>query len=240
MRVGYAAVLAILLSTSVVSRSAEEAVELVAARQARDGADVTQLQQYIQATSKEASAKNSAELYERLALFNYWLCEAGHDQQDERIVKRAAQDGVSAAEKAIALNSNSSESHRLLSSLLGELIPLAFAGGMRYGKRASEEADKAIKLDPANPSAYITRALNYFFTPAMFGGNRDKAIEMLKKASELDPKSDTAHIWLAQVYLAAERREEALNEINAAGRLNPNRAMQKYVYKKVATHAGAR
>jgi Tfp pilus assembly protein PilF len=28
-----------------------------------------------------------------------------------------------------------------------------------------------------------------------------KAIEMLKKAIRLDPASDTAHIWLAQVYL---------------------------------------
>jgi tetratricopeptide (TPR) repeat protein len=123
-----------------------------------------------------------------------WLCEAALEHNDGKLLKQAAEDGVAAAEKAAALNPNSSEAHRLKGNALGELIPHVFAGGMRYGRRSTAELDKAIELDPNNENAYVARATAYFFTPAAFGGSRDKAIGMLKKAIELDPSSDTAHL----------------------------------------------
>lgn len=212
---------------------AEDNPEVVTARKARDQAEVESLRKVIDKGRSEAQQHETAEAYERLAQFELWLCEAAHGHNDDKLIKQAAEDGVAAAEKAVALNPNSSEAHRLEGEALGELIPHAFAGGMRYGRRSTAELEKAIELDSKNGNAYIGRATAYFFTPAAFGGSRDKAKEMLKKAIELDPSSDTAHIWLAQVYLAGGQHDEALREINEARRLNPERGFAKYVYAQV-------
>lgn len=65
-------------------------------------------------------------------------------------MKQAAQDGVAAAEKTVALDASSSEAHRLEGDALGELIPHVFAGGMRYGRRSTEGLDKAsAQIHPA-------------------------------------------------------------------------------------------
>jgi tetratricopeptide (TPR) repeat protein len=223
----------VLLLAAASTVEAEDNPVVATARKARDQAEVESLRKVIDKTRSEAQQHGTPEVYQRLAQFELWLCEAALEHNDDKLIKQAAEAGVAAAEKAVALNPNSSEAHRLEGNALGELIPHVFAGGMRYGRRSTAELDKAIELDPNNENAYVARATAYFFTPAAFGGSRDKAIGMLKKAIELDPSSDTAHIWLAQVYLAAGRHDDALREINEAQRLNPERGLAKHVYNQV-------
>jgi len=163
------------------------------------------------------------------------MYEAAQAHHDNKLLKESAQGGIAAAEKAVKLNANSSEAHRLLGHLLSELIPHVFAGGMRYGSRSTAEVEKAIQLDPRNAEAYVDRGTNYFFTPEMFGGSKEKAIEMLKKAIDLDPNSDTAHAWLASVYQATGRHNDARREIQEALRLNPDRGFAKYVSSQIAS-----
>lgn len=207
--------------------------ELAAMRKARDHADVAALRTAIDATKQAAQQKNTADAYEQVAQLDSWLCEAGHGQNDNKLIKEAAQHGVDAAKKAVELDPKSSEAHRLEGDLLGQLIPYVFAGGMRYGQQSTSELERAIELDPQNVNAYIARAIGYFFTPSAFGGSHEKAVEMLKKAVSLDPTSDTAHIWLAQVYLEDKKTDEALREINEARQLNPERGFAQSVYKQV-------
>jgi tetratricopeptide (TPR) repeat protein len=221
------------IATEAKATVQEESPEVAAARKSRDASDVEGLRKAVNTARGEAQQRNTAQAYERLALFDLWLCEAGHGHDDDTLIKSAATDGVAAAEKAVALNPNSSEAHRLQGDLLGELIPHVFAGGVRYGRRSTSEVDKAIELDPRNANAYIARAISYFFTPAAFGGSRDKAVDMLKRAIALDPASDTAHIWLAQVYLAADQTADAQREINEARRINPGRGFVRYVEEQI-------
>ncbi|HKC63055.1 MAG TPA: hypothetical protein VKB86_05430, partial [Pyrinomonadaceae bacterium] len=121
--------------------------DVIAARKARDSASVEELQKIVDKTRKEAVEKKSFDAYLRLALFYSWLCEAIEDRQEDKLFKQAAEEGVAAAEKAVALNPKSSEAHQLLGDLLNQLIPHVYGGGMRYGKRAEDEMDKAIELD---------------------------------------------------------------------------------------------
>jgi tetratricopeptide (TPR) repeat protein len=222
-----------LVLAGVPTVEAEDNPAVATARKARDQAEIESLRKVIDQAHSEAQQHGTAEAYERLAQFELWLCEAAHGHNDEKLLKQAAEVGVAAAEKAVALNPNSSEAHRIEGEAIGELIPHVFAGGMRYGRRSTAELDKAIELDPRNANAYIGRAIAYFFTPAAFGGSRDKAMEMLKKAIELDPSSDTAHIWLAQVYFAKREHAEAVREINEARRLDPERVFATHVYNTV-------
>ncbi len=211
---------------------------LLQARKARDHADVEALRVATERARGEASQKNSFDAYLRLALLEDWMCEAAHAHQDNKPAKRAAQEGIAAAREAVKLNPNSSDAHWLLSELLGELIPHVFGGGPRYGPESTREAEKAIELNPRNAEAYLTRAHNYFFTPSMFGGSKPKAVEMLKKAIEIDPASDaagTAHIFLAQAYLDLGQRDDARREIQEALRLNPERRLAQYVNQQISS-----
>lgn len=194
---------------------------------ARDQADIPALHLLIAQAQADAKQKNTADYYEHVAQLNLWLCEAGHVNNDNKVMKQGAQDGITAAEKAVALNPNSSEAHRLNGDLTGELIGVTIMGGMRHGKHAGEELDKAIQLDPNNVEAYTGRAIGYFFTPSTFGGSKDKAAELLQKAISINPNSGRAHIWLAQVYQSQGKHDDALREINEALRIDPDRRFAK-------------
>jgi tetratricopeptide (TPR) repeat protein len=207
------------------------------ARQARDKGDIETLQRLIRSVREEVTRTNAFDANMQLALFDTWLCEAARDHQDSKVVKEAAQDGVAAAERAVKLNSKSSEAHRLLGELLGELIPHVFAGGMRFGARSTEEIETAIQLDSSNQNAYVARGTAYFFTPKSFGGSQEKAVEMFKKVIATDAASDaagTAHIWLATIYKSLGQTREALAEINAALAINPDRLFATMVRGQIA------
>jgi tetratricopeptide (TPR) repeat protein len=217
----------ILATLPILALLSAHAADTDPAIKARDQADVPALHQLIAQSQSDAKQKNTAEAYERVAQLNLWLCEAGHVNNDNKTVKQGAQDGIAAAEKAVALNANSSEAHRLNGDLTGELIGVVFMGGMRHGKHAGDELDKAIQLDPNNAEAYIGRAIGYFFTPSTFGGSKDKAAELLQKAISIDPNSGRAHIWLAQVYQSQGKHDDAQREINEALRIDPDRRFAK-------------
>jgi tetratricopeptide (TPR) repeat protein len=213
----------------------EDGSEVAIARKSRDRAEVAQLQQLVEKTRREAEETKRFEAYLRLALFNVWLCEAAEAHQNNEVFKRAAEGGVAAAERAVELNPQSSEAHQLLGDLLNQLIPHVFGGGMRYGKRSTDELDKAIELDPKNAEAYVSRAISYYYTPESFGGSRQKAFELLSKAADIAPHSDSPHIWLAMFQLEAGRAQDALREINLARRANPDRSFTNFVYSQVTS-----
>lgn len=219
--------------SAATAQSSNESSEVIAARRARDHASVEDLQRIVAKAQKEAADKKSFEAYLRLALFNVWLCEAAEARQNNKLFKQAAEAGVAAAEKAVALNPKSSDAHQLLGDLLSQLIPHVYGGGMRYGQRSTDAMDKAIELDPKNINAYVSRAISYYYTPDSFGGGKPKAFEMLKKAVEIDSQADSPHIWLAIFHLDAGRRDEALTEINLALRANPDRVFTKHIQSQI-------
>lgn len=215
------------------AQTKNETAEIIAARKARDRASVEELQKIVAKTKKEAVETNSFDAFLRLALFYSWLCEAIESRQDNKLFKQAAEEGVAAAEKAVELNPKSSAARHLLGDLLNQLIPHVYGGGMRYGKRASDEMDKAIELDPKNVDAYVSRAINYYYTPEGFGGSKTKAVEMLKRSVEIDPQADSPHIWLALFYMDANQKKEALSEILLARKANPDRVFTNFVYQQI-------
>jgi Flp pilus assembly protein TadD len=226
---------AVTLQAQTVGALEDDLLEVGAARMSRDRAEVAQLQELVEKVGREAEQTKRFEAYLRLALFSVWLCEAAEAHQNNEVFKRAAEGGVAAAEKAVELNPQSSEAHQLLGDLLNQLIPHVFGGGMRYGKRSTDELDKAIELNPKNAEAYVSRAISFYYTPESFGGSRQKAFELLRKAAELAPHSDSPHIWLAMFNLEAGRTRDALREINLARRANPDRSFTNFVYSQVTS-----
>jgi len=56
---------------------------------------------------------------------------------------------------------------------------------MSYGKKAGEALQKGMSLNPSNPRIYYLQGMNLFFTPAQFGGGKDKAKVAFQKAVDL-------------------------------------------------------
>ena len=225
------------LCCAALGQRPAEHPDVAAARTARDRASVNDLQSLVEKTRKEAARTKRFDAYARLALFDLWLCEAIESHDDKALFKKVAEDGVAAAEKAVALNPRSSEAHWLLGDLLSQLIPHVYGGGMRYGQRATKALDRAIELDPKNANAYVSRAISYYYTPESFQGSKARAFEMLQKAVEADSTADTPHIWLALFQLDSGKTDEALKEIELALKANPERSFTKFVQTQV--HAKA-
>ena len=78
----------------------------------------------------------------------------------------------------------------------------------------------------------MARGKNYFFTPKAFGGDKEKAVDMWKKAIAISPNSDTAetaHIWFARAYQSLGKSQSATAEIDQARKMNPERLFAKLV-----------
>jgi len=86
-------------------------------------------------------------------------------------------------------------------------------------KKAVELAEKAVALDPLNPSLYwsLGRATARLKTPEAL----KRGIEALQRAIELDPDFADAYAYLAILYVAAGRAEDGLRSVETAMRLNP-------------------
>lgn len=209
--------------------------DVLAARKARDRAAVEDLQKAVVTAKAEAEQKKSLQAYVKLAVFYTWLCEAAEDTQNDAVAKQAAEGGVAAAEKAVAIDPKSSEAHQLLGDLLNQLIPHVFGGGMKYGKRATDEMDRALELNPKNVDAYVSRAISYYYTPEAFGGSKTKAIDMLRKAIGIDASADSPHVWLAMFYLEDQKQADALQQIQLARDINPERAFTNFVFGVVTS-----
>lgn len=230
--------LAVAWNATALSREPQDKL-LTPELRARNRADMNALKTSISKARARASQDKTYKNYLHLALLEEWMCEAANDHRDDDAVKEAAENGVSAAKMAVSLNPNSSDAHWLLGDLLGQLIPHVFAGGMRYGARSTSEIERAIALDPKNANAYVSRATSYYFTPTMFGGDKRKAVDMLQKAIQLNPSSDaadTAHIWLAEIYKQQGKHQDALREVSAALKLEPDRRFAANVYRTIIGH----
>jgi tetratricopeptide (TPR) repeat protein len=201
-----------------------------AAEKARDQADIPKLQELIENARHAAAERSTAGAQQWLALLNFYLTEAIYVQGKNELVRGAAEEGLAAAEKASALDPASSEAHRLQADMAVMLIPNS-TKDTNYAKRAVTEAEKALELDPKNAKAWVSRGLMYFYAPVGYGGDQEKALQVMKKAVELEPSFDVPHIFLAQMYLATNKKDEAVREINEALRLNPNRRSTQMTYK---------
>lgn len=203
---------------------AQDSAEFADGRRARDKADVDTLQKLAESTRQ---ARSTAKTQLRVAQLDFYLCEAAYVQGKNDLIKGAAEEGLAAAEKACELDPSSSEAHRLQCDLAAILITNSPDGIARYAARSGIEAQKALDLEPKNANALISRGLGYFYTPEQYGGNKEKAFEFLKKAAELAQAYDTPHLILAQFYLASDRKEDAVREIDEALRLNPDRRFSR-------------
>jgi tetratricopeptide (TPR) repeat protein len=206
------------------------ASDLETARNRQDRPALEQLA--AQAAAAEQQAPNDAGVHYRAALAWSYVAEIAQELHDKGGVKKAAESGIRSAQSAVTLKPDSSEYHRLLGTLYGQIIPVNVLAGLSYGKKAQDEVAKAIELDPKSAAAYVSRGVGNFYLPAAFGGGPDVAIRDFQKAIGLNPKSDEAYLWLGLALRKANRNSEARQAFSKSLELNPNRVWTKQQLEK--------
>jgi tetratricopeptide (TPR) repeat protein len=200
---------------------------------ARDRQDVAALQKAVADASgaaQKASSDDGAQY--RLALASSYLAEVALERKDKKEAQRAAETGIQAAERAIALKPNVAEYHRVLGTLCGQVIPANVLAGLGYGKRARDSIAKALALDPRSAKAYLARGVGNYYLPSGLGGGVELALADFRKAAELDPKSADPHLWMGLALRKENHNAEARKAFARALELNPNRVWAKQQLEK--------
>jgi len=197
-------------------------------RQARDAQDRAALDRFAAEAMKqaEASPRNAAAQY-RAALIQFYRSEVALELRDRNAARGAAEAGIGAAEKAVALQPGNAEHHRILGTLCGQVIPANVLAGLRYGRCALDEVNKALELDGKSSMNWLSRGVGNYYLPASFGGGVELAVKDFQKAIELDPKNAEAHLWLGVALRKLNRAAEAQKAIQQSLKLNPERVWAK-------------
>lgn len=191
-------------------------------KKARDAQDREALDRIAAAASEQAKAGGAPALY-RAALAQSLRSEVAMEQRDKGAAGEAAQTGIKLAERAVELQPNSGEYHRLLGTLCGQVIPANVMLGLRYGRCALDEVSKAMELEPKSALVWMSRGVGNYYLPASFGGGAEKALEDFRKAAELDPRNAEVQLWLGITLRKLNRNAEARAALESSLKLNPAR-----------------
>jgi tetratricopeptide (TPR) repeat protein len=195
---------------------------------ARDAQDRPALEksaaQYL--SSAQSKANDAAAQY-KLALAESYVAEVAIEVRDKTAAHNAAEAGIDAAKKAVALKGDSAEYHRLLGTLCGQAISANVLQGMKYGHCAQDEVNKAVQLDPKASVNYLARGVGNYYLPQGLGGGFDLALKDFLKAAELDPQSAEAQLWLGLTLRKQNKNPDARKAFQKALELNPGRVWAK-------------
>ena len=206
-----------LLGSALIAASSD----LEKARDLEDRPALERMSAELSAAAQKAT--DNADAQYRAALGSSYLAEVLLELRDKAAAEHAARAGIPAAERAVALKPDSSEYHRILGTLCGQVVPANVLLGMSYGKRAQDEIQKAVTLDAKSAKAYLARGIGNYYLPPMFGGGPELAIRDIQRSIELDKQSAEAYLWLGLALRKLHRNEEAREAFTKSLALNPNR-----------------
>jgi len=191
---------------------------------ARDKQDRPALEKQISELSAAAAkTPHDAEAQYRVALASSYLAEVSLELRDKKQAEHAAEGGIEAAERAIAINGKNAEYYRVLGTLCGQVIPASVFSAFSYGKRARTAIDKAIELDPKSSPAYMARGVGNYYLPEALGGGVSLALPDFRKAAELDPSSAEVYLWMGLALRKEHHNAEARQAFEKGLRLDPAR-----------------
>lgn len=131
--------------------------------------------------------------YEIFALYYLALCEyrlatlfaAAPDEKAECINQ-----AIGHLKEAIELEDNFSDAYALLASAYGQKLSLKPHLGMALGPETKRVLEKSKRLDGNNPRVVLIDGMSDYYTPTMFGGDKQQAISKMEQALELFAKEE--------------------------------------------------
>ncbi len=200
---------------------------------ARDAQDRAQLERLVAEANATANRQpNVVANQYRLALAQSYLAEVALELKDKALARQAAESGIQAAQKLVALDAKSAPHRSLLGTLCAQVIPANVLVGLKYGRCALDEINKALELDPKYAEAWLRHGVGNYYLPTQFGGGTDLAIKDFEKAIQLSPKSGEAYLWMGVALRKVNRNAEARKAFTKAVELSPRRVWAKQQLEK--------
>jgi len=211
----------VLLMAGFLAAGASGALE--SARDRQDRATLEKIS--ADALANAAKASNDAEAQYQAAVACSYLSEVLIEQRDKKASQQAAERGIKAAQRAVALKPEA-ENYRVLATLYGQAIA-DLLSGLSYGPKAKEAVDKAVEKAPRSSAVYVARGVGNYYVPAQLGGGVEAAIADFRKAIELDARNAEAYLWLGLSLRRQNKDAEARQAFAKSLELDPNRVWAK-------------
>jgi tetratricopeptide (TPR) repeat protein len=230
-------------ASSLAPRAADSLLRRAKAlvRDGNDAGSIDSLQQ-ARALAKQATGSDDHQ-----ALAHYYAALADfrminlYPEDAEAKRKQVIQDGIGHLKRAVEIDPQMADAWALLAGCYGQMMGMNPMQGMSLGPKASEAMDKAKELAPNNPRVWIVSGTQDFYTPSMFGGDKEAALRKFKKAARLAEQESVddplmpdwghaeAHAWIGIAHMNAERYAQARTAFETALDLNPNYGWVKSV-----------
>jgi tetratricopeptide (TPR) repeat protein len=149
----------------------------------------------------------------KLARALYWTGTQGPEGGRRAALERA----IAAAQQAARLMPGRPEGHFWAAASMGALAEsFGVRQGLRYRGPIKDALETVLRIDPAFQQGSADRALGrwYHKVPRLFGGSHDKAEEHLRKSLTYFADSTVSRVFLAELLLDDNRRDEAIAELN--------------------------
>ena len=146
----------------------------------------------------------------------YWLGTTAGPVRDR---KAALEAGIAAGRAAVAINPQRPEGHFWIAANMGALAEsFGLRQGIRYRGQIRDALETVLKVDPGFQQGSADRALGrwYYKVPGLFGGDKRKSEEHLRKALAYNPQSVITRLFLAETLIELNRKAEARKELEAA------------------------
>lgn len=143
---------------------------------------------------------------------------------------------IDTLEPLVSRRPDYAQARALHASCLGASVSYYVLRAASRGIAADREMSAALKIAPDNPWVVFQDAVSDFLTPAMFGGNKERALGKLRRAEKLfvasrpagstGPVFGESETWLyiGRVQLALGLKDEARQSLEAARTLAPGSA----------------
>lgn len=191
------------------------------------GADAAREKRALEILQRElVSNPSDYDLLWRTARSSYYVGD-GLQKDKERFAH--FERGMAAGKRAIVQNPDGVEGHYWLAAVWGGY--LRDKGGLtafRNVKNVRSEMEIVLKLKPdyEEGGAYVALGEIDRQLPGLFGGNLKRGIATLETGLKIAPSSPEIKAALAEAYMEANRKREALSQLQEALRapLSPTRA----------------
>lgn len=210
-------------------------------RDATDKGSVDSLQQ-ARALAERATSGSDTEVLAHYytALASYRIAnQLPEDNENRR--EQVVEDAISHLKRATDTAPEMADAWALLAGCYGQMMGMNPMQGMTLGPKSDDAMEKAKTLAPKNPRVWIISGRQDYYTPSMFGGDKEQALKKFEKAARLAGQEESedplmpswghaeAYTWIGVAHLNAERYKKAQTAFEKALDLNPDYGWVKQV-----------
>jgi len=174
---------------------------------------------------------NNDTLQFNLLLAQYGAMNATMRTKDEDTFDKYYDKAVKSTDELASRNKKWGDPMALQSAMYGLKMGYSPMQGMVLGSKSSGLVEKATRINPLSPFVWKVYATSKFFTPEMFGGDIDEAIDAYKKSIQLyETQELTKTNWLyidalaflGQAYMKKGNKADAIAVLEKALKAEPN------------------